>query len=77
MNIAAFKARHVEHDEAQARRYRAEARALRKSANVALGHGDREASDRWEAQARMCDHWAQQCEEAAEQFRGLNIEALA
>lgn len=77
MNIAAFKARHVEHDEAQARRYRAEARALRKSANVALGHGDREAADRWEAQARQSDRWAQQCEEAAEQFRGLNIEALA
>ena len=72
MNIAAFKARHVADAQAQAAKYRAEARADRKKADAALGFGDREGYDRWMRQAAMCDQWARESEQAAEQFEAIN-----
>lgn len=77
MNIAAFKARHVADAEAQAAKYRAEARADRKKADAALRFGDRAGHDRWMRQARMCDQWARESEQAAEDFRAINAEVLA
>jgi hypothetical protein len=77
MNIAAFKARHVADAEAQAAKYRAEARADRKKADAALRFGDRAAHDRWLRQAAQCDRLAEQYQEAAEDFRAINAEAMA
>jgi hypothetical protein len=77
MNIAAFKARHVADAEAQAIKYRAEARSDRKKADAALRFGDREGHDRWMRQAARCDQWATESEQAAEQFAAINAELFA
>jgi hypothetical protein len=77
MNIAAFTARHVAEAEAQAARYRAEARSDRKKADAALGFGDRAGYERWMRQAARCDQWAAESEKTADDFRAINAEVLA
>lgn len=68
MRIAAFASRQVDTCNAQAQRWREEARQNRIRADAALARGDREAHTRWNRQADMCDGWARESKEAADQF---------
>lgn len=79
MNIAAFTARHATGAEAEARKWRQEARSDRQKADAALRFGDREGHARWLRQAAQCDQWARDSQRAADDFAALRdrVEVLA
>lgn len=79
MNIAAFTARHAAGAEAEARKWRQEARSDRQKADAALRFGDRDGHARWLRQAAQCDQWARESQRAADDFAALRdrVEVLA
>lgn len=72
MSIAVFATRQLEQCAAQAAKWREEARQDRIRADGALARGDRDGANRWLAQARLCEAWAAEPQEAADQFAAIN-----
>jgi hypothetical protein len=72
MSIAVFATLQLEQCAAQAAKWREEARQDRIRADGALARGDRDGANRWLAQARLCEAWAAESQEAADQFAAIN-----